>query len=77
MDGIRSIAYLIVSIYGWMIVARALLSWLHLRPGSFASRIYDGLFRLTEPYLALFRHLLPARRVAEAASIGACRLALS
>ena len=54
--------YLAVMIYGWLIVARALLSWFHLRPGTPLYGLNGVLVRLTEPYLALFRRFLPVGR---------------
>jgi hypothetical protein len=34
VNGILYLVYLVVVIYGWMIVARAVLSWLPVRPGT-------------------------------------------
>ncbi len=55
--------YLVVVAYGWLIVARAVLSWVPMRYGSAAHRAYGVLVRVTEPYLAIFRRLLPTSRV--------------
>lgn len=55
--------YLALMIYGWLIVARALLSWFRPRPGSSVSIVYRVLSRLTEPYLRLFRRAVPTARV--------------
>lgn len=63
MSAILYFVYMAITIYAWMIVIRALMSWFPLRYGSFASRIYNVLYELTEPYLALFRRLLPTARV--------------
>ena len=52
-----------VTIYAWLIVARALLSWFQFRPGSAASGLYGALFRVTEPFLALFRRYIPPGRI--------------
>ena len=54
--------YLALTIYAWLIVARTVLSWLQPRPGSAVFRAYRVLFDVTEPYLALFRRLLPMAR---------------
>jgi len=53
------VIYLALTIYAWLIVARTVLSWLQPRPGSAVFRAYRVLFDVTEPYLALFRRLLP------------------
>ena len=60
------VIYLAATIYGWLIVARALLTWFRLRPGGPASRLHRVLVRLTEPYLRLFRRLIPVGRVGSA-----------
>jgi uncharacterized protein YggT (Ycf19 family) len=63
VNGILYVVYLVVVIYGWMIVARAVLSWFRVRPGTLAYRISSVLFQLTEPYLALLRRLLAITRI--------------
>ncbi len=63
MNTVLYVVYLALMIYGWLIVARALLTWFRLRPGGPASRLYQVLVRLTEPYLRLFRRLIPVGRV--------------
>ncbi len=62
MSPLVYLLYLAVTVYAWMIVGRALLSWFPLRPGGVAARIYGVLFEVTEPYLALFRRILPVGR---------------
>jgi YggT family protein len=57
------VIYLLVMIYGWAIVARALLSWFPVRPGSPMFSIKRALDVVTEPYLRLFRRLLPTARI--------------
>ena len=57
------VIYLAAMIYGWLIVARAVVSWFRLRPGGAVFRLYPILFRLTEPYLRLFRRVLPTARI--------------
>lgn len=61
------IAYFLVMIYIWLLVARAVLSWFRPGPGSLFFRLDRVLFKLTEPYLALFRRAVPMGR---AGSIG-------
>ena len=57
------IIYLLLMIYGWLIVALALLSWFPVRPGSPFFPIKRALNAVTEPYLRLFRRLLPTARI--------------
>jgi YggT family protein len=57
------IIYLLLVIYTWLIVARALLSWFPVRRGSPVSAIRQALDVVTEPYLRLFRRLLPTARI--------------
>jgi YggT family protein len=63
IGGLRAVLYDVVLVYIWIIVARALLSWFPLRPGTLLSRVNGMLYRVTEPYLALFRRFLPVSRV--------------
>lgn len=57
------IIYLLVTIYAWLIVTRAVLSWFRLRRGGPISPIRRVLYAVTEPYLRLFRRLLPVVRI--------------
>lgn len=63
MDSLLNIVYLLVTIYTWLIVAQALLSWFPMRPGTLLSSINDAVRGLTDPYLSLFRRFLPTPRV--------------
>lgn len=63
MSTVIYVVYLALMIYGWLIVARALLTWFRLRPGGPVFRLYRVLVRLTEPYLRLFRRLIPTGRI--------------
>jgi YggT family protein len=62
VSSILYIVYLIIIVYGWLIVLRALLSWFRLRPGTVMHSFYRWLYTITEPYLALFRRFLPISR---------------
>jgi YggT family protein len=62
-----AIVYYILSAYALLIVARALLSWFPLRSGTFMYRVYDVIYDVTEPYLALFRRYLPMPRAGNVA----------
>ena len=57
------IIYLLLALYACLIAARVFLSWLRPRPGNSSFPIYRALHWLTEPYVRLFRLLLPARRI--------------
>ncbi|NLV71141.1 MAG: YggT family protein [Actinobacteria bacterium] len=57
------IIYLLLMVYGWLIVARAVLSWFPVRPGGLAFQVKRILHVLTEPYLRLFRRLIPRARI--------------
>ena len=63
MNTVLYVVYLALMIYGWLIVARALLTWFRLRPGGPASRLHRVLVRLTEPYLRLFQRIIPTGRI--------------
>ena len=63
MSTLIYVIYLLVLIYTWLIVARAVLSWFPVRPGSPVFPIKRVLFAVTEPYLRLFRRLLPTARI--------------
>lgn len=59
----RYVIYLLLVIYAWLIVGRALLSWFPVRPGSPVFSIKRVLHVLTEPYLRIFRRILPTARI--------------
>jgi len=63
MSGFVYVLYLAITVYAWLIVAQAVMSWLQLRPGTTAYRIYDVLGQVTEPYLGLFRRVIPVARI--------------
>ena len=50
---------LLVQLYLVVIIARVLLSWFPLQPGSFMSRATSVLFSVTEPVLGPLRRVLP------------------
>lgn len=57
------VVYILVMVYAWLIVARALLSWFRVRPGTLVFRLDRVLVKLAEPYLGLFRRIVPMARV--------------
>ena len=63
MSGFIYVIYLAITVYAWLIVARAVMSWLQLRPGTAAYRVYAVLVDVTEPYLGLFRRVIPVARI--------------
>ncbi len=63
MSGFVYVIYLAVTIYAWLIVARAVMSWLNPRPGTAVYRVNAVLVDVTEPYLGLFRRVIPVARV--------------
>jgi YggT family protein len=60
---IIELVYLVVMLYAWLIVARAILSWVRPTPGTTFHRVNRVLVDLTEPYVGLFRRLLPVTRI--------------
>ena len=63
MSGFIYVIYLAITVYAWLIVARALMSWLHPRPGTAVHRVNAVLIDVTEPYLGLFRRVIPVARM--------------
>ena len=63
MSLIAYLIYLALTVYVWMIVGRALLSWVRPTPGSVLFRIDKLLYLATEPYVGLFRRVLPQARI--------------
>lgn len=53
--------------YQWIIVARILMSWIRIEPGSGAAGIYSVVFNLTEPVLGPLRRAIPPMRMGMAA----------
>ena len=63
MSGFVYLIYLAITAYAWLIVARALMSWMHPRPGTAVYRVNGVLVAVTEPYLVLFRRVIPVARI--------------
>lgn len=63
MTTLINVLYIALNIYSWLIVARALLSWIPLNPGTIVYKMYMFISNATEPYLALFRRFLPTPRI--------------
>jgi YggT family protein len=60
------VVYVVVMVYSWLIVARALMSWLPMRSDSPFLPLKQALFKLTDPYLRLFRRVVPIVRIGSA-----------
>lgn len=67
MISIVGLLRLAISIYIFLILARAVLSWFPLRSGTAMYTVYSYLYDVTEPYLRLFRRILPPVRMGNAA----------
>ncbi len=67
MSTILGFIVLLVNIYIFLIVARAVLSWFPLRSGTPIYTLYTYIYDVTEPYLRLFRRILPPVRMGNAA----------
>jgi YggT family protein len=63
LNAVLYVIYLVAMIYGWLIVARAVMSWFRPRYDSPLFRVRSALVWLTEPYLRLFRRILPTAQV--------------
>jgi len=64
---LANIVGLAIWLYSLAIFGRILLSWVPLRSGTFAYRLYSVLYDATEPYLRVFRRYLPLVRFGNAA----------
>lgn len=51
---------IVLSIYMWIIIFRALISWVNPDP---YNKIVIGLYRITEPVLGYVRRILPIRNI--------------
>jgi YggT family protein len=49
-----------LEVYSWLIIIRILLSWVSLPESAFLRSAYRALYQVTEPYLALFRRIIPS-----------------
>jgi YggT family protein len=57
---VRGFLATVLLIYLVILVARAVLSWFPVRPGTIWSSINGVLFELTEPVLRPFRKIIPS-----------------
>ena len=61
MSGVVGIVTAVIQVYAWSIIARVILTWFprSISPGGSLHGIYVALFRITEPFINLFRRLVP------------------
>jgi YggT family protein len=57
------VIYVALNVYAFLIVAAALLSWFQARAGTALFRVSKVLHDVTEPYVGLFRRVLPVVRL--------------
>ena len=57
--GIVGLLLTAIQVYVYLIIARVLLSWLPVPRNQYLRSAYSFIFTVTEPYLALFRRILP------------------
>lgn len=50
----------LIRVYYWLIIIRILLSWIPLPENDIVRTLYRLIFDATEPYLGLFRRLIPS-----------------
>lgn len=62
MTAAKAIIVDVLLVYMWLIFLRALLSWIPQRRAGGLATINDMLYRVTEPYIALFRRFVPILR---------------
>ena len=55
----RTLLLALLQIYLFVLIARALLSWFPIRPGTGLATVHRGLVPVTEPVLAPVRRVIP------------------
>lgn len=60
MSFIVSFILALIRVYYWLIIARILLSWIPLPENDIVRMVYRFIYDVTEPYLGLFRRLIPS-----------------
>jgi YggT family protein len=60
LDGLARILHLALMLYLWVIIIRAVLSWVNVPSLYPVARVF---YRLTEPVLRPFRRLVPPRKL--------------
>lgn len=59
MSQVARIVSTVITFYGWVMVVYILMSWIPMKAGGFVYDVYRGLGDLVEPYLGVFRRLIP------------------
>lgn len=59
MSSLISFLDFAVQIYTYVIIARILLSWFPLPSGETMRSIWNFIYSITEPFLSIFRRLIP------------------
>jgi YggT family protein len=58
---------LVLQLYSFVILARIIMSWVRVTPGTPVASIYSVIFNLTEPVLGPLRRMIPPVRMGMAA----------
>jgi YggT family protein len=58
---------LVLQIFSFAVLARILMSWIRITPGTAVASVYSVIFNLTEPVLGPIRRLIPPVRMGMAA----------
>jgi YggT family protein len=56
-----------IQIYAFIVLARVIMSWIPVPPGSAWEPLYNIVYRVTEPPLAAIRSVIPGMRMGAAA----------
>ncbi len=59
LTAIRGLVNLAFVVYEWLIIIRILLSWFRLPSGGYFYPVIKFIYEITEPYLGLFRRIVP------------------
>lgn len=54
---------LVLQLYSFVILARIIMSWVRVEPGTPVASIYSVIFNLTEPVLGPLRRAIPPVRI--------------
>lgn len=57
---LRFVLYRLVDFYELLILAECILSWVALAGGDMVRDIYEAISRITEPFVGIFRKLIPS-----------------
>ena len=57
----------VLQLFSFAVLARILMSWIRITPGTAVASIYSVIFNLTEPVLGPIRRLIPPVRMGMAA----------